>query len=228
MGFWADTAGLLFPNVCAGCGQILLTGEKVICLACKHNLPYTNYHKYSDNPVANTFKGRVKLEAATSFLYFRQLGITQRLMHGLKYKGHKEVGLCLGNWMGEALKETDIYNSIDIIMPVPLYEKRENKRGYNQCNILAQGMAEAINKTVSTTHLLRVKNNRSQTKLERWTRWTNVQEIFKVEHISEIENKHILLLDDVVTTGATLEACASLLVPFCKVSIATLAIARDF
>lgn len=228
MGLWADTAGLLFPNACAGCGQVLLTGEKVICLACKHNLPYTNFHKDADNPVAKTFKGRVKIEAATSFLYFRQLGVTQRLLHGLKYKGHKEVGICLGNWMGTALQESEIYNSIDIIVPVPLYQKRENKRGYNQCHMLAQGISQATNKTISTTHLLRVKNNQSQTKLERWTRWTNVQEIFKVEQASEIENKHILLLDDVVTTGATLEACASLLVPFCKVSIATLAIARDF
>lgn len=228
MSFWADTAGLLFPNACAGCGQVLLTGEKVICLACKHNLPYTNFHNDIDNPVAKTFRGRVKIEAATSFLYFRQLGITQRLLHGLKYKGHKEVGICLGNWMGTALQESDIYNSVDMIVPVPLYKKRENKRGYNQCHMLAQGVSEATNKAVSTKHLLRVQNNQSQTKLERWTRWTNVQEIFKVEHISELESKHILLLDDVVTTGATLEACASLLVPFCKVSIATLAIARDF
>lgn len=228
MGFWADTFGLFFPNVCYACGQVLLAHEQAICITCKYNLPYTHFHLDADNPVAKTFKGRVRLEAATSFLYFKKLGVTQRLLHSLKYKGNKEVGITLGKWMGDTLCESDIYNSVDLIMPVPLYKKREQKRGYNQSEMLALGFAESCKKPVSLKHLVRVQNNISQTRLERWTRWTNVQEIFKLENADEIKNKHILLIDDVVTTGATLESCAALLTPHCQVSVATLAVASDF
>lgn len=223
-----DIIGLLFPELCNACGTHLYYGEKEICTKCLYDLPYTDYHLYTDNPVAKQLWGRLPCNAAMAMLYFRKGTKVQNLMHSLKYKGQTEVGVRLGNLLGEKLKLSAQYNDIDLIIPVPLHPKKEKIRGYNQSEFIAKGIAEVLDIPMSTTHLLRDKSTDSQTKKSRYVRYENMQSVFNVHHAKQIGNLHVLLVDDVITTGATLEACgnALLTIGIKKLSIAAIAFAK--
>lgn len=223
-----DLINLLFPDLCNGCGKLLYRGEKDICTKCLYDLPYTDFHLYEDNLVAKQLWGRLPLNAAMAMLYFKKGTKVQNLIHSLKYKGKTEVGLTLGKLLANRLVKSEMYADVDLVIPVPLHEKKLRQRGYNQSEYIAKGLATALDLSVSTTHLLRNKATETQTKKARYTRYENMQDVFSVKHENELLNKHILLVDDVITTGATLEACGNTLLNhgIKKLSIAAVAFAE--
>ncbi|WAC41436.1 ComF family protein [Pedobacter sp. SL55] len=223
-----DLINLLFPDLCNGCGKLLYRGEKDICTKCLYDLPYTDFHLYEDNLVAKQLWGRLPLNAAMAMLYFKKGTKVQNLMHSLKYKGKTEVGITLGKLLAQKLSQSEFYADIDMIVPVPLHQKKLRQRGYNQSEYIATGLATALDLSVSTTHLLRNKATETQTKKARYTRYENMQDVFSVKNETELLNKHILLVDDVITTGATLEACGNTLLNhgIKKLSIAAVAFAE--
>ncbi len=220
-----DFTGIFYPRLCVACNENLHRHEDYICLNCLYALPKTNFHLTEDNPVNKLFWGRIKINNATSFLHFDKGGKVQSLIHQLKYKGVKEIGYDLGNYFGSYLVESDNYSSVDIIVPVPLHIDKLKARGYNQSNWIAKGLSHSMKKPLDNTNLLRVKFTETQTKKTRIERWENVKSVFGIYKPSLFKNKHILLVDDVVTTGSTLEACSQKILEIenTKVSIATLA-----
>ncbi len=225
----SDVLELLFPTLCITCGERLITQEKYVCFNCWGDLPQTHFHKDPENKVAQLFWGRVNIENATSFFSYRKGSNYQQLIHFIKYRGMKELGYETGLKFGHVLNESETFSSIDLIVPVPLHPKKEKKRGYNQCQWIASGLAEAMKKPVSTDNLYRKIFTSTQTRKNRYERWQNVEGIFGLRQPEAFAGKHILLVDDVVTTGSTLEACAFQLLQSdnTRVSIATLAYA-DF
>lgn len=218
-----DFFNLIFPKICYACDQVLLRNEKNLCLKCILTLPQTNYHNDNNNPVSKIFWGRAKVEMATSFYKFSKKSRVQRLLHNLKYRGAKEVGIVVGEQMGRALKDSKHYQGIDFIVPVPLHKNKLKKRGYNQSECFANGLSKVMKIPINTNALIRVANSQTQTKKGRYKRWENVGEIFRVQN-NQLEGKRILLVDDVVTTGATIEACIQALSPqHCEVLVATIA-----
>jgi len=216
---------LIFPRLCVACGDKLIEQEHWICLDCQHHIPRTNYHLEPENPLAQMFYGRVRIEFATSFFYFSKGSKYQALVHNLKYKGMKELGAEMGKQFGIDLLQSDDFSSVDMICPVPLHPKREKQRGYNQSFWIAQGMASQLQKPLSVGNLIRVTATESQTLKNRFERWQNVKDIFDIKNPEAFSGKHILLVDDVVTTGSTIEACAQAILSKtdARVSIATLA-----
>lgn len=218
---------LLFPRLCVSCGNRLIEQENWICLHCLHHIPRTNFHKHRDNKVAQLFYGRVEIENATSFYYFSKGSIYQSLLHNLKYKGMKEIGQEIGKHFAIDLMQSPDFIDIDIVCPVPLHPEKEKKRGYNQSWWIALGIAQQMQKELSDKNLKRVVATETQTRKNRFERWQNVEGIFELINPEAFTGKHILLVDDVITTGSTLEACASEIISKtnAKVSIATLATA---
>jgi len=218
---------LLFPRLCVVCGDKLIEQEEWICLHCLHHIPRTNFHLNHDNPVAQLFYGRVNIENATSYFYFSKGSKYQTLLHDLKYKGMKELGEEIGKHFAIDLQQSPEFRSVDIICPVPLHPSKEKKRGYNQSWWIASGIAKQMNKELSSDNLHRITATETQTRKSRFARWQNVEGIFELSNPEAFSEKHILLIDDVVTTGATLEACAAAILSTtnAKVSIATLATA---
>lgn len=223
-----DLISLLFPELCQACGTHLYYGEKEICTKCLYDLPYTDYHLFTENRVAKQLWGRLPCNAAMAMLYFKKGTKVQNLIHSLKYKDQVEVGVRLGNLLGERLKLSEQYRGIDLIIPVPLHQKKERLRGYNQSKYIADGIAQVLQAEVNTTQLLRKKSTESQTKKSRYTRYENMESVFHVNNALLLKDKHILLVDDVITTGATLEACGLSLLncEIKKLSIAALAFAE--
>lgn len=223
-----DFVRLLYPNNCKACRTPLAKGESVICSFCTYDLPKTNYHKDLDNPMCKLFWGKLPIEHATAFIFFEKGNKTQTLIHQLKYKNVPEIGKHLGTLFGNDLKHSTHFNQVDVVIPVPLHPKKELKRGYNQCKMLAESIAQGLNKPVETNVLFKNLENSSQTKKSRQARWKNVQNAYFTANEKDLTNKHILLIDDVVTTGATTEACAMELLKIegVKVSIAVLAMAK--
>lgn len=218
---------LFFPVVCEACNSILSDNEKVICIACRHQLPVTNFHFNNSEVVKKTLYGRVKLAHATALFHFSKKGIVQQLLHNLKYRGHEHVGSFLGEWLGSELKTLTAYNTIDVVVPVPLYKTKLRKRGYNQVAKFGKEIAKALNADYNDTVLVKTKSSQTQVFKGRLTRW-NEEELFKItERGSSLKGKHILLVDDIITTGATVEACASVLLKIDNItlSLATMAIA---
>ncbi len=224
-----DLLGLFFPALCVTCGERLLSHEKYVCLNCWHDLPQTHFHLEAENKVAQLFWGRVEIEHASSFFTYKKGSRYQQLIHFTKYKGLKELGFETGRRFGFRLNESEVFCSVDWIVPVPLHPKKQKRRGYNQSEWIARGMADSMEKQVSDDNLFRKIYTSTQTRKNRFERWQNVEGIFDVARPFEFQNRHILLVDDVVTTGSTLEACAFQLLKIenTKVSIATLAFA-DF
>ncbi len=220
-----DFLSLLFPRVCCACGKSLLKHEDCICAYCHYHLPKTDFHLQADNPVMKLFWGRTNIHAASSMFLFNKGSKVQHLIHQLKYKGKKEIGTSLGKQYGKELKAAPLFSDATIVIPVPLHIKKLKKRGYNQSEAFAQGLAQSMNVDSGENILIRSYASQTQTKKSRFERWKNVEEIFKVAEPEKIEGKHILLVDDVVTTGSTLEACANTMleVPGTKVSVATIA-----
>ena len=218
---------LIFPHVCEGCGSDIINEESRLCIRCLTALPETNFQIHSGNPVEKIFWGRLSLVSATAQYYFTKESLMQHLMHQLKYKGNKELGFQLGRLMGIALKETNRFNNIDALVPLPLFPSKEKKRGYNQATVLCEGIAEIISLPVLNNVVIRPQHTDTQTKKGRIERWKNIEGKFELVNPEMIKNKHLLLVDDVVTTGATLEACGQELLSSenSRLSIATLCIA---
>ena len=226
-GYIRGFVNLLYPELCASCGELLLIGEKGLCIACNVKLPRTNHHKKEGNPVERLFWGRIKVEAATAYYYYEEGSRFQNIMYELKYRGNKKIGLEMGKAFGEELMENKSFSRADMIVPVPLHPSRERKRGYNQSRIIADGMAISMKIPVVNNNLVRTIHTPTQTRRSRIGRWENVDQIFRVNQPGDLQNKHILLVDDLVTTGATLEACAQKIMNAgcTRISIAALAIA---
>jgi ComF family protein len=218
---------VVFPHVCDGCGSDLLNIESRLCIRCLSSFPETNFEIHPNNPVEKDFWGRLPIINASSHLYFTKESLVQHLMHQLKYKGNKDLGLQLGRLMGNALKNAPRFSEIEALVPLPLFPSKEKKRGYNQATILCEGMAEILLIPILDKVITRPQHTETQTKKGRIERWKNIEGKFQLLDPAAIQNKHLLLVDDVVTTGATLEACGNelLTVKDVKLSIATLCVA---
>lgn len=218
---------LFYPHVCTGCGSDLLEKDNLLCLECIHNLPHTNFADLPNNPVEKYFWGRIPITAAYTQFYFSKEFLIQHLIHQLKYRGDTNIGFYLGEIMGKTLLESNRFKSIDTLIPLPLYADKEHKRGYNQAAVICNGMSAIMNVPVLNEAVIRQHATETQTRKHRTERWENVKESFKVIKQHELTGKHLLLVDDVVTTGATLEACGNIILqqPNVKLSIATLAYA---
>ncbi|TYZ11430.1 ComF family protein [Hymenobacter lutimineralis] len=225
-----DFITLLFPRQCLGCSGVLARGEAFICTDCRAQLPYTDYHRLpeAENPLARRFWGKVPVQHALSYLRFLRRGRVQHLLHQLKYQNQPEVGRVLGHWYGHELAQhTSLSTDLDLIVPVPLHPRKLAKRGYNQSDSFAEGLAESLQRPWQAEALRRVEHTSSQTRKNRMQRWENVAEVFEVVNPAEVTGKHVLVVDDVLTTGATLEACALVVLAAGArtVSIATIACA---
>lgn len=227
---FSDLADVIFPETCSACGNRLYKNEQLICIYCLSNLPRTHFHNDKENPVYKIFWGRVNVEFAAAFLFFSPKGIVQHMIHQLKYKGNKDIGIMLGRMYGEELKKSPDFSSVQCIVPVPLHPAKQRKRGYNQSEMIAQGLAQSLQIPVSTDGFKRKKHTESQTRKSRYKRWENVDSIFVRAHVGVFDNKHVLLVDDVITTGATIEACAQEILRDnnTRVSVVALACAMHF
>jgi len=216
---------LFFPKVCVGCKNMLMHQEIFFCVTCLHDLPVTNLHRNDSKVISNIFYGTAILEHATALFYFPKQGAVRQLIHQLKYKRQESISAYLGEWLGVELNESGYYNNIDVIVPVPLHKNRMKLRGYNQVEGFGKEIALSLNATYNDTTLVRIKNTASQTVKDRLTRWKNVQTIFEVSELKKLQGKHILLVDDVITTGATIKACVAELnkIPDVKLSLAVMA-----
>lgn len=218
---------LFFPHTCAGCGNDLIAEEQLLCLQCINHLPFTGFESHAENPLEKNFWGRISISEAMSLLYFTKESMMQNLLHQFKYNGKKEIGFYFGRMIGKAIRESKRFNDIDVLIPLPLFASKEKRRGYNQSTILCEGMAEMMQLPVFKTSVIRTTATETQTHKDRIERWQNIKGKFELKEPQSLHNKHILLVDDVVTTGATLEACAAELLKAgnTKVSLATLALA---
>ena len=229
MSLFDDFISLFFPHLCYACDDALRKNEEVLCSVCLSQLPKTDFHQKQDNPVAKLFWGRANIHAATAYYYFHKGDNVQHLIHQLKYKNAREIGIFIGQQMGYELKNASDFASVDIIVPVPLHPKKEKKRGYNQSEMFGLGLARGVCKPMNTKILYRKQFTETQTRKTRAERWENVENVFAVHHPESFSGKHILLVDDVITTGATLEACIHALetIPNVKISIAAIATAMS-
>ena len=217
---------LLFPEICGGCRVPLLKSEKVICTQCRNNLPIVCHHRSNSDEMKNIFYGRVPLKNATALLQFQKKGITQQLLHNLKYRGQENISYFFGKWLGRELANHPEFRSVDMVIPVPLHRLKLKKRGYNQVTGFGKEIATAIGVPFEEDVLTKVSKTRSQVFKERFKRYGG-EEIFTLASPQSISQKHVLLVDDIVTTGATLENCAEQLLKSENVtlSVATIAIA---
>ena len=217
---------LFFPEVCKACSNHLSDNELQICTSCRHNLPLTNFHDDQDNAVHKILYGRVKLEQATALLHFSKKGIVQQLMHNLKYRGHEDIGQFLGEWLGHELKMLDCYSNIDVVIPVPLHKTKLKSRGFNQVDKFGVAIANALNAEYNPSVLIKIKNTKTQVFKDRLKRNSNENINFKIVNGDCLENKHILIVDDIITTGATIEDCANTLLEIngIRISLATMSI----
>lgn len=217
---------LFFPKVCLSCTAHLADNELYLCTECRHELPVTNFHFTGDDYIKKLFYGRLKLENATALLFYSKKGVVQELLHNLKYRGYQDVGLCLGEWLGAELATLEAYKAIDLVISVPLHKAKRHKRGFNQVTKFGQAIAKALDVPYSEDVLLKITNNKSQVFKNRLKRWSDYGAVFKVEDTHFLDNKHVLLVDDIITTGATIESCAAELqkAKNIKLSVATMAI----
>ena len=219
---------LFFPRCCAVCGASLIEGEDTICTRCNIDMPRTNYHKMKDNPVERMFWGKFPLERATSFFFYRKGSDFRQVLHQLKYGGQKEIGAIMGRYMASELQASDFFHGVDVIIPIPLHKKKQQIRGYNQSEWISRGIMAVTGIPVDTEAIIRRKNTETQTQKSALERWENVDGIFELHRSEHLAGKHILIVDDVLTTGATTVACASRLAEIegVRISVLTLAMAE--
>jgi ComF family protein len=224
---WDDFISLLFPRICYGCGNHLLRNENLICTECYVLIPRTNYHNQKENPVEQLFWGRCQIQGAAAFSYYNKGSRIRSIIHNLKYKGIKEIGFEIGRIYGLTLKSSEFIGNVDLIIPVPLHPAKRRARGFNQSELIADGLGSITGLQVNTSAVERSVASSTQTKRSRYERWVNVEGIFRVTDPDSIKTKHILLVDDVITTGATIESCVNelLKVEGVKVSVAAIAFA---
>jgi len=223
-----DAFALLFPELCAACNRALVHQEKRLCTHCIYNLPVTDFHLDKGNLAARRLMAHAPLEEVSAYLYFSSGSAVQKIIHQIKYKNGSATAELLGELYAQQLKDSSTFESCDVIIPVPLHKKRLRTRGYNQSDHFAKGLSHIMNIPADCKNLIRITHNESQTSRSRFERFENVKGIFKVNDPAALTGKHILLVDDVLTTGATLEACAAVLlkIPGVKISIATLAFTK--
>ena len=220
---------LFFPRVCAACGNILLEGEDTVCTTCRFLLPKTGYEQHPNNPMAQMFYGQMPFNAVMAEFFFSKTGKVQHLIHGLKYHHCRENGIFLGQEIGKSLLQAADYQGIDLIVPIPLHPKKEKIRGYNQSHVIAEGISQTTSVPIAENCLVRSVFTDTQTKKSREDRWQNVKDIFEVKNTEKLKGKHVLLVDDVLTTGATLMSAGRALmqVEGIKISVATAACAGN-
>ncbi len=220
---------LFFPKVCSGCSSFLLTNENIICTVCRHDIPLTNHHLNPENEAYRKFYGRIPIVHASALFYFHKKGIVQELIHNLKYKGHEEIGAILGEWYAEDLKTIALLHTADEIIPVPLHRKKLRERGHNQVTTFGKSLSTSLKIDYNDSLLKRNVYSKTQSKKNLLGRMEGIETIFDVTFTEKDHNKHFLLIDDVITTGATLEACsrALLKIPGAKISVACMAMAHS-
>lgn len=226
--YWDGFVAILFPRLCASCEQVLVQQEEFLCTYCQFHLPINDHYLFADNEAARRLRGKATVEMAAAYLSFAQSSLVQKLIHRLKYGNAHEVGIYLGRQFGQQLLRSPFFNRIDVIVPIPLHKKKERLRGYNQSEDIAKGIAEVLRCAVNTTDFIRTVNSNSQTTMNKTDRYDNVEGVFDCLTLTPFFNKHILLVDDVLTTGATLAAAAATLSEKanCRVSVAALAMAK--
>ena len=217
---------LLFPKICNGCEAVLQSSENVLCTNCRHDLPLARHHLSGNDQMKQVFYGRVPIENATSLLYFQKKGIVQRLLHNLKYRGQQKIGRFLGAWLGSELAETAEYSDVSIVIPVPIHNRKRRARGYNQVSDFGKQIAKALGAEYREDLLLKTSRTKSQVFQKRTKRF-KTEKLFTLTAPETLQKQHILLVDDIVTTGATLENCANELLDKSNVrlSVATMAMA---
>ncbi len=220
---------LFFPKSCVGCHSLLLQDERVICTLCRHEIPLTNHHKMENNEVVQKFYGRIPLVFGAALFYFHKKGIVQEMMHHLKYKGHQDISAMIGHWYAHELKDLALIKDIDYIIPVPLHKKRLRERGYNQVEGFGKALAENLKIPYNDILLQRKIYTKTQTKKNLLGRAEVIDTVFDVSFSEAYHGKHFLLIDDVITTGSTLEACsrAILKIPSAKISIVCMAMSHS-
>ena len=218
---------LFFPPTCTGCKTILIANENVICTSCRHEMPLTQHHLNSENDAYKKFYGRIPVEHVSALVYFHKKGIVQELIHSLKYRGQEAIGTVFGEWYAEELKNIPVLRTVDIIIPVPLHPKKLRERGYNQVTEFGNALAKSLQIPISNSILFRQVYSKTQSQKNRLGRTEGIDTIFDVSFDEKDHNKHFLLIDDVITTGATLEVCAKALlkIPGTKISIVCMAMA---
>lgn len=216
---------ILLPRVCFGCNAQLFSGEHILCAVCRHDVPLTDYNYLEENEVDRIFYGRIPIKKASSFVFFSKNGVVKNLLHWLKYKNQEQIGGFFGDWCGAHLKEDGQLNHIDAVVPVPLHPKKQKKRGYNQVALFAQKIAENLGAEFCDDWLIKVKNTKTQTKKGRHWRWESSKDAFQLNTSNHNTFKHVLLVDDVITTGATIEACAQTLLKQENIEVSVLSMA---
>jgi ComF family protein len=216
---------LFFPKTCSGCNNNLTANETIICTICRHDIPLTNHYLNPENEAFKKFYGRVAVRHVSCFVYFHKKGIVQEMIHNLKYRGHEEVGTLLGNWYAEDLKKVSELSTVDCIIPVPLHKRKLRERGYNQVTNFALALSQQLSLPYDDTLLIRKVYSKTQSKKNLLGRTEGIQSTFDVNYSEQDHNKHFLLIDDVITTGATLEACSKALlkIPGASISIVCMA-----
>lgn len=216
---------LFFPKRCTACKNILVKQEQILCLYCLHDLPLTNLHKNNASLLKQVFYGSVELVHATALFYYTQKGTIRAAIHQLKYRGAEDISGYFGRWLGTSLLESNYYNDIDVVVPVPIHKKRLKERGYNQVTQFGKAISKILKADYNESVLLRVKNKATQTKKDRLSRWKNTETVFHIADTNAFQGKHILLVDDVITTGATIIACVKQLqkTPNIRISLAVMA-----
>ncbi|RIV52720.1 ComF family protein [Flagellimonas taeanensis] len=216
---------ILLPRVCFGCNAQLFRGEHILCAVCRHDVPLTDHNFLEENAVDRMFYGRIPIKKAASFIFFPKNGLVKNLIHWLKYKNQEEIGSFLGDWCGAHLQNDAGLGKIDVVVPVPLHPKKQKKRGYNQVALFAQKIAESLHAEYRDDILVKGVNIKSQTKKDRHLRWESSKEAFWVNPDCNLNFRHVLLVDDVITTGSTMESCTRALLQLEKVEVSLLSMA---
>ena len=226
---WDDFINLLFPRLCLACSEPISFNETFICLECQATLPETDFHLSKKNPFTERFDGRLPIETAAALFFFTKKSKTQHLIHQIKYDDKREVAFELGRCLGQKLTQQAHYQGIDFLIPVPMHPKKLIQRGFNQAEIFANGLSEVLNIPVQTSVLKKIKMTETQTKMSRLQRMSNTEDVFHLTNPSVLHKKNILIVDDVMTSGATLESCANVLLEgesSVKINFATIAFAK--
>ena len=220
-----DFLYLFYPKLCAICEHQLVKNETVLCTFCRHDLPLIYYSDYKNNKISQAFYGKIPIKKAMSLFIYRKDGKTKELIHQLKYKGNQEIGVFFGNWFGEILKENQEFSSVNFIIPVPLHKKKLKTRGFNQLTTFGERLSSHLKTPYLENILIKTSSTKTQTFKNRLERFTNSETKFLLSNTTILENKHVLLIDDVITTGATLESCCKELLKTknIKISIASMA-----